>query len=234
MHRVVGKRWQGCKNEGEFNLKSNEILALLVGQAGGYGYNNSNSYEGGGGGGTFVINNNSPLLIAGGGGGESIYGTNKQVGYLCETVRMSSLVSGGSGDKEKVMEVEQALELVELVVVDLVEMGLVEGMELRENLTTVAHLVVQDIIICLLMVGLAAEVVLDSPLVAVAVDTLEVAEVEMLLHMLLAEVVPIILEQISPTLRVKLVMGELKLHFSVLQMNHQQNHHLQNNQSLRV
>ncbi|HHT7222288.1 TPA: hypothetical protein ACTZ52_005418, partial [Bacillus cereus] len=92
-----GNGGKGARMRGEFNLKSNEILALLVGQAGGYGYNGSNSYEGGGGGGTFVINNNSPLLIAGGGGGESIYGTNKQVGYPGETARMSSLVSGGSG-----------------------------------------------------------------------------------------------------------------------------------------
>lgn len=90
---------KGARMRGEFNLKSHEILALLVGQAGGYGQNGSNSYEGGGGGGTFVINNNSPLLIAGGGGGESNYGTNKKIGCPGETTRLSSIVVGGPGSQ---------------------------------------------------------------------------------------------------------------------------------------
>ncbi|MHA4246191.1 hypothetical protein [Bacillus cereus] len=85
----------GAVMKGDFELKANQVLTLLVGQQGSVG--KAIYDEGGGGGGTFIVRESVPLLIAGGGGGAGQYGGPVYPGYGGETSRLGSTVPGGLG-----------------------------------------------------------------------------------------------------------------------------------------
>ncbi|KAL0238185.1 hypothetical protein GEMRC1_012658 [Eukaryota sp. GEM-RC1] len=64
------KPGKGALMIGEFELKSGQIIKILVGQVGCDALGAS-SYAGGGGGGSFVVLDSSPLIVAGGGNGQN-------------------------------------------------------------------------------------------------------------------------------------------------------------------
>ncbi|MFE5391899.1 hypothetical protein [Bacillus thuringiensis] len=87
---------KGALVSGDFTLRKNQVLSILVGHQGIYG---ESTYKvGGGGGGTFIAKENLPLLIAGGGGGYS-YTWMSLDGYPGETSKLASQVPGGRPSK---------------------------------------------------------------------------------------------------------------------------------------
>ncbi|KAL0242421.1 hypothetical protein GEMRC1_004984 [Eukaryota sp. GEM-RC1] len=94
------KPGKGAVMIGEFELKSGQIIKILVGQVGCDAQGNGNA-AGGGGGGSFVVLNSSPLIVAGGGNGQNksrwtTNGPNGRVDFT-EGVGKGGRGSGGGG-----------------------------------------------------------------------------------------------------------------------------------------
>ncbi|MFE9081926.1 hypothetical protein [Bacillus mobilis] len=87
---------KGALMSGEFILRKNQVLSILIGHQG--IYSESTYKVGGGGGGTFIAKENLPLLIAGGGGGYA-YTWRDLDGYPGETSKLASQVPGGKPSK---------------------------------------------------------------------------------------------------------------------------------------
>ncbi|KAL0242450.1 hypothetical protein GEMRC1_005013 [Eukaryota sp. GEM-RC1] len=95
------KPGKGAVMIGEFELKSAQIIKILVGQVGCDGQNTGDSRAGGGGGGSFVVLDSSPLIVAGGGNGQNncSWNTNGPDGRVdfTEGVGKGERGSGGGG-----------------------------------------------------------------------------------------------------------------------------------------
>ena len=79
----------GARMRGDFNLTINDVLKIVVGQAG-----NGDYYDGGGGGGSYVATSSDSILIAAGGGGGGAPGTPS--GGTTGTSGLSATWGGGS------------------------------------------------------------------------------------------------------------------------------------------
>ncbi|EOO44539.1 glycine-rich protein [Bacillus cereus] len=87
---------KGALMSGDFILRKNQVLSILIGHRGIY---SESTYKiGGGGGGTFIAKENLPLLIAGGGGGYT-YTWRDLDGYPGEISKLASEVPGGKPSK---------------------------------------------------------------------------------------------------------------------------------------
>ncbi|KAL0242889.1 hypothetical protein GEMRC1_005452 [Eukaryota sp. GEM-RC1] len=94
------KPGKGAVMIGEFELKSGQIIKILVGQVGCDAQGDGNA-AGGGGGGSFVVLDSSPLIVAGGGNGQNksrwtTNGPNGRVDFT-EGVGKGGRGSGGGG-----------------------------------------------------------------------------------------------------------------------------------------
>ena len=87
----------GASMKGDFELKANEVITILVGQQGSVG--KAIYDEGGGGGGSFIVRETTPLLIAGGGGGIGQYGGPVWPGYGGEVSRIGTQAPSGLGSR---------------------------------------------------------------------------------------------------------------------------------------
>ncbi|KAL0242497.1 hypothetical protein GEMRC1_005060 [Eukaryota sp. GEM-RC1] len=95
------KPGKGAVMIGEFELKSGQIIKILVGQVGCDAQSSGSLRAGGGGGGSFVVLDSSPLIVAGGGNGQckSDWKTNGPDGRVdfTEGVGKGEIGSGGGG-----------------------------------------------------------------------------------------------------------------------------------------